>query len=380
VPSLLKFARCCRATLAAADAPFAWQHTPPVWVRLQQPDHTEAAAAVAMLESRLLRHAGVAVQWPGPAVDYGWQRPVEKEELSCITGLPRLRIIDARQRQLREGPLAALLHHECVVHLHTLLLHESSVGALDDASVLLVAERLPRLRTLSLSVTDTMGRADCWRDPSLEPLSRLSQLTALRLHAIGGSEVRGLQLLTQLHTLQLHEHSYGTWIAALSTPALRSLRQLDLSEVGSISDSASVEEEQQAFDALFANLSGLERLTLRRCRFVRLMMPAVTARCAALRLLQVEPVELHRGSDSLGSHCCVPELAQLQSFLFARPQCVLALRLQTMQASLRRAGFVDAALPNWTRVEAQWATLRHRPQVQYIEHEAVGELPSLQQH
>jgi len=265
----------------------------------------------------LLRHTDVAVE-------FGRSQPLSVEELACVTSLPQLSILVAREFALSEAALAELLRRDgCLPKLHTLLLYESNVNVLTDQTAL-VAERLPHLRALGFC-SQVFGNGGL---RSGEALACLQQLTALRLCTPSKEVLADVQRLPHLRTLQLVDCRYPEWLAELRTPALRSLKQLDLS--GPVDYYGRWSLEPEDVDAAFANLSGLERLTLHQFNYARQVLPAITAHCAALHQLYVEPVELYRSTIAHRGECCVPDLAQLQAFLHARSQCAVLLGLVTL--------------------------------------------------
>jgi hypothetical protein len=370
--SLLRLARCCRNTMAAADAPFAWLHASSLPLTI---------ASVAQLSDphftipsgRLLRHVGLSVRWPHRAVARGWQGPVSEEEMTGMARLlPHVRALDASARQLRGEDVCALLNHEGVAQwsgLRILLLNKSHMFLLDEQCLRLIAARLPRLHTLGVSLSfDCTARA-------LEPFATSDHLTDLRLVAKGGEVVKGLvsaSSLKRLRRLSLVDHTFDSWLSTLSgSVSLRSsLRHLGLDNPGPNYVHRGIAEEDEDtqaacrrdHEALFANLPMLESLLLRQCRNVHAMMDALLVHCLQLRLLRLEPFSL------TSRH--VANRAHLDQLLSLRPACVLELRVRTLTAYKRQQGHSSAAPKEWAHAQQEWAPLRNHARVRYVEDDA----------
>ena len=114
---LLHLARTCQTTLAAADAPFAWKHTPPIRTT------NVARPPRPISQTRLLRIAATAIEWI-PSVANS-----PDDVLQLLANHVRVHELVGRAANNRtcggNPPLATFLSHP-VVQPYLRVLHTSS--------------------------------------------------------------------------------------------------------------------------------------------------------------------------------------------------------------------------------------------------------------
>jgi hypothetical protein len=369
--ALLQLARCCRATMTAAEAPFAWLHVAPLPL-----EFTSALndPHVVVPYGRLLRHVRLAVRWtcaPNNSNNKnGSQDPVSEAEMAgMVRLLPRVRVLNASGRQLHKEDLLTLLRIEGVELLQSLVLHKGNTSALDVESLRLIADRLPRLHTLGAALSHMCT------ERAMEPFIGSKYLTHLRLFAQSSAAVQGSASLGQLRNLYLFTPSCdSSWLPRLrgSSALGSSLRHLELVSTdpmmsrgaGSQMRNHQAPNMQEQHDIFFAHLPLLESLVLRQCPHVHTMLPAVLSHCSQLRLLVLEPVLLWR------SH--VADSALLARLLVSRPACVLELHVPSLKPYMKARGNVDDTFKDWTLAQRQWEPLRAHERVRFVETNAVA--------
>ena len=377
--TLLALARCCRFALSAASSDFAWRGTSPVavgfslataaaestpelvwqWL-LRSLSFLPSAAAPsplplgALIGQSLLRHADLLVRWA--------DEPKGDEEISealrLIGSLPRLGALDLSDRRLASVWAAppALLQP-----LGTLTALDASGTPLVTAAMRVLAQQLPRLRTLHCYPSG-------WARECLLPLLELPLLSDLRLEGwlLQGpaadsavlAECRGLRRLA------LSGRSLSRFAALLRAPGLRSLPELTLAHF--------VWDDSWA--AIFANLHSLRRLTVDRCACAApllsaLQLPAV---CPQLRRLRIAPEQfsqLRPWSNTFNTRRNPRALPPrvLTALLEQRPGVAVELRLAFERAGVAASWLLPppsegdwlATVPQWTNFEPLHP-LRHR--------------------
>jgi hypothetical protein len=367
--ALLRLARCCRATMAAAEAPFAWLHVAPLPMEFTSAE-LGSESHVVVPSGRLLRHVRLAVRWtcaPNNNKNHGSQDPVSEAEMAGMVRLvPRVRALNASGRQLHKEDLLTLLRQEGVELLQSLVLHKGNTSALDEKSLCLIADRLPRLHTLGIALSHMCT------EHVMDPFIASKHLTHLRLFAQSSTAIQGLASLGQLRKLCLFTPSCGSWLPMLGSSSIlgSSLRHLELVSTDSMMSRGAASKlrshqtpNMQEHDTFFAHLPLLESLVLRQCAHVHTMLPAVLAHCSQLRLLVFEPVLLWR------SH--VTDSALLARLLSFRPACVLELHVPSLKPYMKSRGSVDDTFKDWTHAQRQWEPLRAHERVRFVETNAV---------
>lgn len=140
--SLLTLARCSRFTLRAASDPFAWRALSPLSF------YSTRAGLADDLRTPLLRHFFVRLLWQAG----GDPNEPGDDELASLLSVPRITALDALRRSCTSPAVwRRLLSHHAMANLTELTVQcNSARGWPDREWLLLVAELVPRLRTLHL--------------------------------------------------------------------------------------------------------------------------------------------------------------------------------------------------------------------------------------
>ncbi len=283
--AFLRFARCSRPLYAAASKPFAVRTQP--LLSVQRPTRDMARK----LESQLLRHVGVSLQWRVLSMSSKYAA-VTPHELALLCATPRIREFNSTGRHgITDAHWNELLSHAAFRNLTAL--HVDRVSSIH--LLLQPFGRAPKLHEqntnllrLSVYIDSVHSAAQCTMlacHPSLTHLSINVCSERCQLAGLGGCK--------NLSTLELFglSHFLPSWSTELASPSFRSLQHLTLGWSSSTSaqfaiDSTVVEPD---WTVPLANLQQLRTLHVKDAESVHstplLRALHVPAHCPALEQL-----------------------------------------------------------------------------------------------
>ena len=354
---LLSFARCSRRMFHAADDPFAWAHSP-VDV------HTDQLELLP--ESRLLRHAPIALVWISHLFRLSDLQPQLRPSQRIVS-------IDTRLATRLEWNFWLILDDPCFLGLTTVRMHTESnsnrQALTPDMMRALCA--LPLLHTLSiLHLIGYPGpNQECWsmlpRCASLTDLSVCDgheQRQELPRHA----HVAHCLRLRRLHMLYplLYGSAFLRFFGSASLSGLEALT-IDLFRCrGNGYQQSTVPAEE--YRASFAALSHLRSLDLVRCDSIDALLPALSV-APSLRRVLVQPSYcdwFEPEVSAVGAPCGgVPSAAVLAALLSAAPQLSVLLVLRSDTGAKPNARPYKPAAVEVQRVRKLWAQCVHEPRL-----------------
>jgi len=309
---LLRFARCCRATLAAVADDFAWRYLSPVSIpsalpppstsASTSPSSSQSSASTpapaapslpAAVSSSLLRHADLTVRWS--AGSGRWKKPALFDaELQAMCAVPRLRGLDARARRgLEPESWRQLLSQPATRGLTALSLTLSTLfGRLPPSFVSELAAAMPQLRMLCIDGLPRAVERHAWSQLPL--LTHLTDLHLVLGHGpalhSGVDSIRDCRALRRLALSVIYD---DVWSTILTAPNLSAtLESLTLgwvrADIVALPPSGAAQVD---WAACFAALRALKHLEIKHCReeagLTAMMQALVEARPDALRRVDV---------------------------------------------------------------------------------------------
>lgn len=285
VHSWLALARCSRATLHAASAPFSQRHLPPLHFRFQhpwpaggtdKPKHGRPAPARSLadrLQRSLLRHCVLSIVWHAPAIS---SLPLARDALAALLALVHVQQLklsgSVDWRHLKPPPAF-------VQALQKLTLPAQAIAGGSEVLLPVLVQHAPLLHTVCIEPSgSSVHTAVTCSDAQVGRLYALPALTDLRLHCPteGSSSVSECSKLSRL---ELTNVRFDSLVTTLSSPSLQSLRWLTLHDcvhqrADRMQPQAHTAEREQLC-AMLANLPHLRTLVLLRVSFASLLVEAL---------------------------------------------------------------------------------------------------------
>jgi hypothetical protein len=230
----------------------------------------------------------------------------------------------------------------------------TSYDQLDSACMHVLPLHLRGLRTLHLETPSRLPPTD---SSFFAPLPMLPSLTdfSVVVRSDVACDPSAVGQCGGLRRLAVDSLALRDWLPALTAPALRRLESLTLRRL--LVRSFTPHE----LASVFANLSGLQSLSLQRCYAVDELPPAALALCARLRSLCIQPESVDdpaatpAWSPARQYGSLVPSPDHLQRLLAALPAAaaVLELQLPPLPSGDDYEQRVHAQLSAWQQVHAQ---------------------------
>jgi hypothetical protein len=248
--SLLRFARCNRATLAAASCEFAWNGVDPFKIDLHH--HDVDFNTADRINASLMRFCAINITW-NASYRNEYVGPVS----AIIIRIPRVVRINVKLYGISAAMWNTLLSHPSMARVTAL---KDCSGSLGDANPFIIA-RLPRLQALHMCHISK-------KSIELQSLGSFPHLTDLnimdgRMQPLSDTDEDVLHIAnaTGLRCLSFIFHE-SVWLRILETScSTHTLHTLSLGVVSPRSDVS-------VYGTCFASLPALTSISIRHCNHV----------------------------------------------------------------------------------------------------------------